>query len=156
MNSKHLQICETFFLRTLYPNVNLSYEQSQKQPPEVFCKKVFLKLSKISQENTCLGAFFMKKWLRHRCFPVKFAKFFKKPFSNNCLYSVREQKGIIKTTSFSNFSKICWIVLLEELKNLVLKQTNNHVLFRIQRINTFQALHQGVLSEFWAFPLGVF
>ena len=32
----------------------------QKQSPEVFRKKVFLKLSQTSQENTCVGDFFNK------------------------------------------------------------------------------------------------
>ena len=29
--------------------------------PEVFCRRVFLKMSEISQENTCVGGFFLKK-----------------------------------------------------------------------------------------------
>ena len=48
-------------------------------------KKVFLKISRISQENTRVGVFFkqscspsarkfFKKRLKHKCFPVKFAK----------------------------------------------------------------------------------
>ena len=51
-----------------------------------FVKKVLLKISKKSQKNTCakmsfLGKFqvkdcnFIKKRLKHRCFPVKYAKF---------------------------------------------------------------------------------
>ena len=31
----------------------------KKQPPEVFCKKVFLKISQNSQENTCAKASFL-------------------------------------------------------------------------------------------------
>ena len=53
-------------------------------------KKVFLKISQISQENTCAGLFLnkaaalqacnlIKKRLQHRCFPVKFAKFLRRP-----------------------------------------------------------------------------
>ena len=30
----------------------------QKQPPEMFCKKVFLKICKVSQENICVGLSF--------------------------------------------------------------------------------------------------
>ena len=52
----------------------------------MFCKKVFLKISQNSQENTCARVSFLIKWqtppatllkrrLWHRCFPVNFAKF---------------------------------------------------------------------------------
>ena len=53
----------------------------QKQPPEVLCKKVFLKISQISQENICVVV--SLKRLQHRCFPVKFAKFLKTPVLRN-------------------------------------------------------------------------
>ena len=51
-------------------------------------KKVFLKLSRNSQESICVGvsfsitlqACFIKKRLRNRCFPVNFAKFLRTPF----------------------------------------------------------------------------
>ena len=33
----------------------------KKQPPEVFCQKVFLKISQNSQENTCARVFFLIK-----------------------------------------------------------------------------------------------
>ena len=57
-------------------------------------KKVFLKYSQKSQENTCVGvSFFIKlqtrslqiyyKRLQHRCFPANFAKFLRTPFSEN-------------------------------------------------------------------------
>ena len=56
----------------------------------VLWKKVFLEISKNSQENTCakvsflikLQAYcnFIKKRLWHRCFPVNFAKFLRTPF----------------------------------------------------------------------------
>ena len=54
-------------------------------------KKVFLKVSQISQESTCASLFFykvaslspatlLKKRLWHRCFTVNFAKFLKRSF----------------------------------------------------------------------------
>ena len=48
-------------------------------------KKVFLKISQYSQENTCAGVSFLiktllKKRLWRRCFPVTLAKFLKAPF----------------------------------------------------------------------------
>ena len=46
----------------------------QKQPPEVFCKKRCTKAP---------PATLLKKRLRHRCFPVNFAKFLRTPFSQN-------------------------------------------------------------------------
>ena len=44
----------------------------QKQSQEVFCKKVFLKISR--------PATLLKKRLRHRCFPVNFVKFLRTHF----------------------------------------------------------------------------
>ena len=54
---------------------------------EVFCKKLLLKISQNSQENTCarvsflikLQVLLLKKRLWYRCFPVKFAKFLRTP-----------------------------------------------------------------------------
>ena len=43
-------------------------------------KKVFLKISQNSQENTCARVFFEKKRLWHWCFPVNFVKFLRTPF----------------------------------------------------------------------------
>ena len=43
-------------------------------------KKLFLKISQISKENTC--------WLQHRCFLVKFVKIFKN------IYFVAEEKQV--------------------------------------------------------------
>ena len=44
-------------------------------------KKLFLRISQNSQENTCARvSFLIKKRLRHRCFPVNFAKFPRTPF----------------------------------------------------------------------------
>ena len=39
----------------------------QKQQPEMFCEKVFLKVSQISQESTCV-------WSFKKLIPLKFAK----------------------------------------------------------------------------------
>ena len=60
---------------------------------EVFCQKVFFKISQISSENTCVGvsfnkvaglqANFIKKRLQHRCFLVKFTKFLRTSFLKN-------------------------------------------------------------------------
>ena len=69
--------------------------EQQKQPPEVFClKKMFLKISQFSQENTCIGVSFykvaglqtcnfIKKRLQHRFFPVNNAKVLRTPILKN-------------------------------------------------------------------------
>ena len=51
-------------------------------------KKMFLEISQNLQENACTRASFLintllKKRLWHRCFPVNFAKFLRRPFSQN-------------------------------------------------------------------------
>ena len=46
-------------------------------------KMVFLKISKNSKENSCVGlrpATLLKKRLQHRCFPVNFVKYLRTPF----------------------------------------------------------------------------
>ena len=59
-----------------------SGKRAQKQPPEVFNKKVFLKISQYSQENTYTrvsprphSACLLKRRHCQRCFPTNFAKF---------------------------------------------------------------------------------
>ena len=60
--------------------------------PDVFCKKVFLKISPNAQEKTCAQSLFynevaglehatlFKKRPWHRCFPVNFVKFLRTRF----------------------------------------------------------------------------
>ena len=76
---------------TLYP-YKLVFKV-EKQPPEVLYKKVFLKILRNPQENTCARVSFwiklhvvykfMKKRLWHGCFPVNFAKFLRKLLLQN-------------------------------------------------------------------------
>ena len=68
---------------------------NQKQPSKLFFKKkVFLKISQISVENSCLESLFnnvgglkvcsfIKMRLQMRCFSVKFAKFLRKRILKN-------------------------------------------------------------------------
>ena len=57
----------------------------------VMSEKVFLEISKNSQENTCARAScaglrpatLLKRRLWHRCFPVNFMKFLRTPFLQN-------------------------------------------------------------------------
>ena len=65
-------------------------KELQKQPPEVFCKKNFIKFTgkHLCQSllfNSVAGlrhATFLKKRLWHRCFPVKFVIFLRTTFFN--------------------------------------------------------------------------
>ena len=65
-------------------SVVLCYCQ-KKQPPEEFCKKGVLRnFAKFTGKHLHQSLFFLltllKKRLRHRCFPVSFAKFLRTPF----------------------------------------------------------------------------
>ena len=60
---------------------------AQKQPPEVFYKKMFLNISQNSQENTCASLFFnkvagnfIKKETLVQVFSCEFSKIFKNTF----------------------------------------------------------------------------
>ena len=73
-----------FLFLPLFALQNVSLLSIQKQPPEVFCEKVFLEISQNSQESTCARVSFLIKW--HRCFPVNFVKFLKTPFFKEHLW----------------------------------------------------------------------
>ena len=79
---------------------------------------VFLKISQMSQENTCVGVFFIevldlkvydfiKKRLQHSYFPVKFAKFRRTPILKNfckrlLLFRILRKVTLLK----GNFRKV--------------------------------------------------
>ena len=82
----------------------------QKQPPEVF-----LKISQILQQNTCVGASFwlvaslqdwnvLKKRLQHRCFPAKFAKC----LSTYILKNICERLLLQKSFGLSHVKDLSW------------------------------------------------
>ena len=75
----------------------------RRQPPEVFNKKGFLKISQNSLENACARASFLKKRrLWHKCFPVNFAKFLRIPFLQNTSgRRIQNPLKIINTLSVS-------------------------------------------------------
>ena len=66
-----------------------------KEPPEVFCeKRSFQRFLKLHRETPVLKSLlnivgclkvcnFIKNWLQHRCFPVKFMKFLRTPILKN-------------------------------------------------------------------------
>ena len=61
---------------------SLPHTMSEAAAAGVSCKKLTLKISENSQENTRSIVFcnFTKKRLWHRCFPVNFPKFLRTPF----------------------------------------------------------------------------
>ena len=74
-----LYILGFFFLATFY---KLFFRSSR---PEVFCKKSVLgNFAKFAGKHLCQSLFLNKvAGLRHGCFPDNFAKFLRKPFSQN-------------------------------------------------------------------------
>ena len=64
-----------------------NFLKQQKQTPEVFCKKVFLNISRYSQENTCVRASLVSLestlLKRDRYFPVNITKFLRAPVLKN-------------------------------------------------------------------------
>ena len=84
-------------------------------------KKIFLKILQNLQENTCTRVSFLIKLqdfrLRHRCFPITFAKFSRTPFLWNTLWQLLQSKcGKIQTRNFTLTQYInrvalnkCWL-----------------------------------------------
>ena len=79
-------------IRDALADFNVLRRHCQKQPREVFFKKVFLKCSQYPQETPVLEPFFkkclkacnfIKKSLQHRCFHVNIGKFLILLFSKN-------------------------------------------------------------------------
>ena len=106
----------------------------QKQPPEVFCKKMFLKVSQNSLENTCARVYFLiklqpqpatllKASLWFRCFPVNFA-ISKNTFSyrtplDDCFLTLQAwtAKVIFKIKAYWKLCQTSRIDLFEKIMN---------------------------------------
>ena len=77
------------FIEKLADRFALQINLLRSSHPEVFCKKVFLKILQNSQENTCTRVTFLiklkalQKRLWHRCFHLNFAKVLRTPFLQN-------------------------------------------------------------------------
>ena len=85
-----LFFCITFFsddFKGMCIILEVKFGHDQKQPPEVFCKKVVLKnYTKFTKKHLCQSLFFNKVaglTLWHRCFSVNFAKFLRTPYLQN-------------------------------------------------------------------------
>ena len=74
IGKEHLNV----FITERFMEKATSSKKVEKEPPEVFYKKLFLKISQYSQENTCVRASFdkVKNRIQHWCFPVNIEKFF--------------------------------------------------------------------------------
>ena len=83
LHHSHIAVMKPLFVR--------QQAKLQKQPPEVFYKKVILKnFTKFTgKQHLCQSLLLNKvaglrpKRLCHRCFPVNFAKFLRTPFLQN-------------------------------------------------------------------------
>ena len=89
-------VSEQFFVEYIHVATSETWQNSlQKEPilsfqPPLFrsnhrrcsIKKLFLKISEISQKNNCVGVSFLMR-LQDRCFPVKFAKVLRTPILNS-------------------------------------------------------------------------
>ena len=87
----------------------------------VVLKKVCLKISQSSQENTCARVSFLitllKKRLWHRCFPVNFVKFLRTPFLTELL------RWLLLLIDLISSVRLVWLrelLRLEEKKILIL------------------------------------
>ena len=76
------------------------YQLTEAATRGVLCKRVFLKISQNSQENTCARVSFLKKRLWHRCFPVNFVKFLRAPFLQNTSEQLLLNLAFLKVVLF--------------------------------------------------------
>ena len=91
---KHLRTTASYFMNKNRNNSSKKFKINgnicRSSRPNLLCKKVFLKISQNSQENTCTRASFLiscrrqpaaslKKRLWHRSFPVDFVEFIRIP-----------------------------------------------------------------------------
>ena len=89
-HEKFPQFCNFLlgYITILNPEVSFSIFNSilpftEAVTGNVLLKEVFLKISELSQESTCVRAQRLKKKLLHWCFPVNFVKFLRSLFLKN-------------------------------------------------------------------------
>ena len=96
-------------------------------------KQMLLKISQNSQENTYVGVPLLikvfKKRLRHNCFPVNFAKFFRTFFYRTPLVLLKTE-SLFPDSLYSNSSfHLCMVVFTYLTSNI--QNCNNILLQRI-------------------------
>ena len=78
----------------------------------VLQKKLLLKISQDSEENTFVGVFINER-LQHRCFPVNIANFLRAPILKNIceqlLLDIKLQLNSTLSLCFNMFLKICFL-----------------------------------------------
>ena len=85
---------------------------AQKHPPEVFYEKdVFENFAKFKEKHQYQSLLFNKVLIRHRCFPLNFAKFPRTPFLQNSLDSCFFAQQIVTWNVLlyvSNVNQVYW------------------------------------------------
>ena len=129
-----LKIFTKFTEKHLYRNLFFNLQTgnpklSETATEDVQYNKVFLKISQISEESlfnkvaVLRACSFIKKSLRHRCFPVKFAKFLRTTILKNIWLLLNSFKNRLQHRcfpgNFVNYSRIS--TLKSTYERLVLK-----------------------------------
>ena len=92
INLKRKKIITYLLLVCILKKSSTIFRVGRSSHLRCFIKKVFLKIFKVSQENTRVGISFRqsykacnfnKKSLQYRCFPLKLAKFLRTPILKN-------------------------------------------------------------------------
>ena len=79
-------------------------------------RKMFLKISQYSWENTCIGVFFLKKlqaWRQETCFPANIVTFFKATFfidhfqwTPHRTFLIQMPQGVLSKKILKNFERL--------------------------------------------------
>ena len=98
-----------FFLESKKPLINY---YTQKQPPEVFCKKGVLRhFAKFTGKHLCQSPFLKGLW--YRCFPVNFAKFLNTHFHRTRLgdcFFIQKHEGLWELSKLSEHIDQLWSI----------------------------------------------
>ena len=99
----------------IFTNLVLSLNPSRRSHRKCSVKKkIFLKIYKISRENTCVGVClnFIKKRLQHRYFPVKFTNFLRTPILENIcerlLLTIVARNSLETRVVLIEIFMLCW------------------------------------------------
>ena len=121
-------------------------------------KKVFLKISQNSQENTCARVSLLIKfqvWGLYRCFPVNFAKFSGTPFFDSLKAATLLKKRFWHRCFLVNFTKFLRTPFLQNASGgcfckslqLYLNKTSSQVFF-VNFLKNFRTFFWGAARIF--------
>ena len=133
-----------------------SYQKTEAVVWRLSLKKMFLKISQISQENACAGGSFeqtcglacnfIKKRLQHWCFPVKFAKLLRIPFFTEHLRRLLLDKSA-GTNFWPDFTP-CFRVFIFHLQKQGLYSSVRAIETYIERFGIYRSwVNSGWFSE---------